>query len=794
MNKIIYTLFLSVLSVNIAIGQMSNSQIIEYLKIESAKGVSQENIARELVKRGVTQQQLLELSSMYSSNNSQTQVSAEQTRVGNGNELRNQFDFSEYRDSLSFLIPAQKYIFGHNIFQNRNLTFTPEINVPTPIGYRLGPGDEVVIEIWGTEADVSERHTISTEGSIRIQRLGPIYLNGMTVEEANKYIQQRFTELYSGIRNDGSSQIKLTLGQIRSIQVNVMGEVTTPGTYTVSSLASVFHALYNAGGTNDIGSLRSVHIYRNSKQVATVDIYDYLLRGETSGNIRLQDGDIIIVPAYISLINVTGKVKRPMHYEMKRDEALLDLLSYAGGFTGDAYRESVTIFRKSGGKESVLTIMQSDFDKSPISDGDSIVVRSGLNLYENRVEIQGAIHRPGYYGLESIKTIRELIDAAEGVMGDAFMERALLTREKEDLTFESISVDLRKLLSGEEADIALRNNDILFIATNEILQDLGPLTIYGDVLNPGPYDYAENTTIEDLIIKAGGLLSSASMSKVDVARRKIDHYSTQSPTQISETYTFEIIDGLIITGDRSFTLQPYDNVYIRRSPSYTEQRNVILNGEILFPGTYALQVKNERISEVIKRAGGLTNSAFQQGARLTRMRTEDEIVRLKAGIDIIDKSDPSDSISLTTVTIDTFYVVGIELEMALSNPGSMYDIVLKDGDILSVPELDNTVRITGAVMYPNTVLYKRGEKLKHYINQGGGYSTHAKKSKAYVVYMNGTVSKIRRGDYSAIQPGCEIIVPSKEQRDKLTTAETISIGSNLASMISMIAVLINVLR
>jgi len=770
---------------------MSDSQVIDYVKTEAAKGTSQQAIATELLKRGATQDQLLRIKNQLSQQQNQTTVTN-----------RNDISPTVRLDSIGETSAYQFYdnipenmrrtdIFGKNIFNQKNLTFTPNTNIPTPEDYRLGPGDEVVIDIWGA-SQASMRQTISSEGSITVDRIGPVFLNGMTITEANGYVQQKFSSIYSGIGNEGgSSQIKLTLGQIRTIQVNIFGEVTVPGTYAISSLSSIFHALYNAGGINDIGSLRSIQLYRKGKLLKTLDIYQFLLNGDSSNDTRLMDGDIIMVPTYISLVKISGKIKRPMYYEMTVTETLSDLIMYSGGFTGDAYKDKIHIVRQTGEYDKTYTVSSNDYANFILDDGDSITIDTGLNLFENRIEVRGAVYRPGYYEVgESIKTIKDLIKISGGLKGNAFLDRAILTREREDLTYETLPVNLKNLLADNINDINLRKNDMLFVASDSVLVELGDFTIYGDVHSPGTYKYSDDTSIEDIIIKAGGLLNSASMAKVDIARRIVNPMSIESTNIIAETFTFNIKGGLIADGKANFILKPYDQIYIRRSPGYIEQKNIKIDGEILFPGIYALQEKTERLSDIIKRAGNLTPHAYSQGARLVREKTEMEIIEERKSMQSLSKG-LKDSISTDLLNIEPFYSVGIELDKAISYPRSEYDLVLREGDQLYIPEYDNTIRINGSVMYPNTVLYKKGEKVSYYINQAGGYSDLAEKKRAYIVYMNGTVSKVKGSSKNAIQPGCNIIVPSKEEKEKMSLAQIISLGSSVTSMASVVALLIN---
>lgn len=802
MKKIIFSLFLIFSYAGSVLAQMSDQQVADYVKQEYAKGTSQQVIATSLLQKGVTKSQLERIKQQYEKEQTSTDISSKssqslsQQRRENPQEDMAVGALDEISTEATSVgeVSDQEKVFGRNIFNNKNLSFSPNVNIPTPLDYRLGPGDEVVINIWGV-SQTTLQQTISSEGSITVDRLGPVFLNGMTIKEANDFVQRKFSSIYAGVGADGgASQIKLTLGQIRTIQVNVWGEVAVPGTYSLSSLSSVFHALYRAGGINNIGSLRSVKLYRNNKLLKELDIYKYLLDGKLNDDIRLMDNDVIVVPPYVSLVDISGEVKRPMYYEMTGKESLATLINYAGGFTGDAYTKKLRIVRGTGTEKKIFTVDENEFASFILKDKDVVTIATGLDLFDNRVEIKGAVYRSGYYEIgKKINTIKDLITAADGIRGDAFLNRAVLTREKEDLTTEVISVDIRKLLYENGQDIVLRKNDILYIPALSDLKEFGDFVVHGEVARPGNYQYADNTTLEDLIVQAGGLLESASIVRVDVARRIIDPNSMTIGRSLSDNYSFGIKDGLVIDGEQGFILKPYDQVYVRRSPGYHEQQNVAIAGELLFPGTYALNKKTERISDLVKRAGNLTPDAFARGARLVRQRSDEEQFRSQAALKVANQGG-KDSISVKTLDLAPTYNVGIELDKALANPGSDYDLVLRTGDRLIVPEYDNTVKINGAVMYPNTVVYKKGEKLSYYINQAGGYTDNAKKSRSFVIYMNGTVSKIKGSDRNAIQPGSEIIIPSKEQARRMSMAEILSLGSSVTSMASLIGVLINTMK
>ncbi|HCO66367.1 MAG TPA: capsule biosynthesis protein [Dysgonomonas sp.] len=803
MKKIYLYFLISIIAIGSASAQMSDDQVVDYVKQEYSKGSSQQEIASNLMKRGVTRSQLERIQNSQEGgqavgSNSRSSSQMQRTRrtvTPNRtveSDQENLQDISEYYPAGQDADSIEVY--GRDIFNLKNLTFSPNVNIPTPVNYRLGPGDEVIIDIWGV-SQTTVRQTISPEGSIMVDRLGPIYLNGMTIKEANAYVQRKFSDIYEGIDSEGASQIKLTLGEIRTIQVNVLGEVSVPGTYSLSSLSSVFHALYSAGGVNKIGSLRSVKLYRNGKLLRTLDIYEYLMKGKLDNDIRMTDGDAIIVPAYSSLVRISGNIRRPMYYEMKEGETIDDLIKYAGGFTGDAYTKNVKVVRMTGGESLIATVQDRNYNDYQLKDKDIVTVGAGLEMFENRVEIKGAVYREGYYEIgKNINTVKDLILAAEGTRGDAFLNRAVLTREKEDYSMEVIPIDVRALLYGNASDVVLRKNDILYIPSVNDLKEYGDFVIHGEIARPGEYKYADNTTLEDLIIQAGGLLESASTVRVDISRRIIEPRNVSGTRTLSETFTFALKDGFVIDGQPGFILRPYDQVYVRRSPGYKEQQNIYLEGEVLFPGTYSLNKKAERISDVIKRAGNLTQDAYPEGARLIRKRTEEELFRSNTALKIASQGGSKDSISVKSLELDSIYSVGIELHKAILNPGSDYDLVLKEGDRLTIPEYDNTVKINGAVMYPNTVVYKKDEKLSYYINQAGGYADNAKKNRSFVVYMNGTVSKINGRDKNAIRPGSEIIVPSKDQSRRLSMSEIISLGSSVTSMATLIGVLINTMK
>ncbi len=698
----------------------------------------------------------------------------------------------------------RKKVFGRDIFNNTELTFEPNMNIATPQNYRLGPGDAVIIDVYGASQRTIES-TVSPDGEVTIEGFGPVAVSGLTVAQANARLRSTLGSRYS------SSKIKLTVGQTRTIMVNVMGEVKTPGTYTLAAFATVFHALYMAGGTNDLGTLRNIKVYRNSKLVTVVDIYDYILNGKLTGNVRLADNDVIVVGPYDCLVNITGKVKRPMFYEMKQNESIASLLKYSGNFTGDAYRKSVRVFRKSGNEHAVFNVGEFDFASFHIADGDSVTVDSVLQRYKNTVELKGAVFRPGMYNLgEQVNSVRSLIEQADGVTEAAFTNRAVIHRMKADRTLEVLSIDLGGILSGKVADVPLKENDVLFISTKPEQVTQRTLTIRGEVRFPGIYQYADNETIEDFVLQAGGLTDKASTAKVSVSRRVNDPKALQPDSIIAKNYTLSLKDGFVVDGTPGFVLMPFDEVYIMKSPAYTEQQNVKVEGEVMFAGTYSLTRNNLRLSDLYYKAGGGNALAYIKGARLVRKANENEKARMLAAYQMQSEQQRKNLLELAAssnnaggiqqaaegaknanmerFSVPDEYPVGIDLAAAIKEPGSDADIILREGDRLIVPQYNGTVKINGAVMYANTVAYEKGKKPSYYIDQAGGYAADAVKRNAYIIYMNGKVAKMSHG--AKVQPGCEIVVPAKLKR-KMSMAETMSLGSSMSSIAAMIATIAN---
>ena len=831
MKRYLYTILLLLsLSLPVMSQGMSDTQVMQYIMREVKAGTSQSQIAIQLMQKGVDMKQIQRVRQLYekqgggvstsslsglsgrssSSSTSSTTNPNSRLRESNGavrvdadgNPLYtstegymlygDEAEISDLdrrpnvfiKDSVNLLVNG-KPVFGRDIFNKRALSFEPAMNIATPASYVVGPGDRIIIDVYGA-SQKSNQLEVSPDGTIIVPDFGPIHVSGLTVDQANKKIKDQLGQRYK------SSSIRLTVGQTRSITVNVMGEVSAPGTYTLSAFASVFHALYMAGGVNGVGTLRNIKVYRGGRQYSVVDVYDYILNGRLSGNVRLQDNDVIVVGPYDCIVDIAGKVKRPMSYEMKKNESVTTLLKYAGGFAPKAYKRAVRLQRVSGDHLSGHSVSEFEMGDFRLADGDSITVDSIDGRYENTVSVSGAVFHPGMYDLGDNTTVRTLLENAGGLTEDAFLARAVLHRMKPDRTRRIVSIDIDGIMAGTVADVALENEDELFIPYRIEAMSQRTLTIHGEVQFPGTYEFADDMTIEDLILQAGGPTDATSTARVDISRRVNDPSATTSDKTIAHTYSFPIKDGYLVAADKDFTLQPYDEVYVRKSPGYQPQRNIQVMGEVLFEGKYALPTKNLRLSEAIKAAGGLTQEAYVRGARIERLLNEDEKFRVEQLMKMARQQTGQGLDTSKVTSTDSIYYVGIHLDKALEKPGSDYDIIMREGDRLVVPEFNGTVKINGNVMYPNTVAFSEGKNYKWYINQAGGYGNRAKKSRTYILYQNGTVSRAKNG--TKIEPGCEIIVPSKTSTTQQTISTIGALGTSMATIVTLFVSVLNLLK
>lgn len=846
MKKIVFFLAFVLCAQLVAAQSMTDEQVVNFIMAEHQNGVSEMEITKKLLKKGVSVEQIKKIgislkakadkksgvgaiddddaqaskrvrytpkSGDYPVSQSSTKVKSKQAKrkpskneplydYFNSGEETEEYAVEEYEEEEEEIADSLK-IFGHDIFTNEMLTFEPAANIPLPATYKLGAGDQVIIDIWGA-SQVTIDEYISAEGYIVIDGVGPIFLAGKTLDDASKYLGNQLNNVYSG------SKISVTVGKIRSIQVQVMGEVVTPGTYTLSALSTAFNALYAAGGISPIGTLRDIAVFRNGKKVATIDVYDYILNGKTDTNIRLQDDDVISVGAYKGVVDLRGKVKRPMRYEIIPGETMLTVISYAGGFAGDAYTDNINIVRKSGREYSMHTVDKQEAASFEMKDGDAVKVDAMLTRFSNMIEIAGAVFYPGQYELgKKISTVGELVKAAGGLTEGAFMERAILQHRNFDNTIETEAVDIKGVIAGTAPDVKLKNNDLLYIPVDFKTADERTLSIKGEVKFPGNYKYSENVSVKDLILQAGGFTREASVMKIDVYRTLFDPFAVENSETKAQVFSISLKEGFELGGDKAFILQPFDEVFVRRNPSYSKKQIVTIDGCVNFSGGYAIPNANYRLSDLVKSAGGFTSTAYVNGACLYRKMTPEErkmreSAMKTAQIQMLEENlrdnakdidmQLLDSLMMLKLDLGETYPVAINLKDAMENPGSVSDVVLRDGDILNVPEYVSTIRVSGEVNHPLTLSYEKGKNVKYYIKHAGGYSISARKKGVYIVYMNGNVVNVSRRSKKVVEPGCEIIVPRKGVGNKLSATEIAALGTSSASIATMIVAIINMLK
>ncbi|MCI6082296.1 MAG: SLBB domain-containing protein [Prevotella sp.] len=802
MKRIWILFFFALLAAGGANAQaMSDDEVISYVKNAVNQGKSQQTIYKEVVARGVSTSQLQRIKDKYEQQKENAVVKKSNKNVDTQRVNPEQAEDKAPAQSNDMTVDGPEggiKVFGRDIFRTANLTFEPSMNIATPVNYRLGPGDELQIEVWGaSETNITQK--VSPDGYISIPNVGPVNVNGLTVQAATNRIKAKLSQIYSGLASSNvnlSTHVKVSLGQIRTIQVNIMGEVARPGTYALSSFSTVFHALYKAGGMSKMGSLRNIKVVRGGRTVANVDVYDYIINGRSHSDIRLQEGDVILASPYDALVLIKGKVKRPMYYEMKSSESIRTLIGFAGGFSNDAYRGAVTVDRNNTKERTVATVDDMNYGVFKVKDGDVVSVGEILDRYDNRIEVKGAVYRPGYYELgKDIQTVKDLIEKADGLLEYAFTNRAVLHRENDDKTLEVISLNVKAIIDGTEADVTLRKNDVLFIPSKYDLEQKGTLEIRGEVYKPNVFPYAANTKLEDLIIMAGGLTESASTVRVDVTRRIIDRKGTKKQKEIAQTFSFGVKDGFVVEGEPGFVLEPYDQVFVRRSPGYSEKVNVTVSGEVEFEGDYSLNVRNERLSDVLEKAGGLTEFAYIEGARLERQMTPEEYKQAQELMDMVASNNKvSGNDSIVVPQVSRTYPVGIDLKEILANPHSAIDPVLQDGDVIVIPQYMTTVSVSGSVRKPNSVVYDPKMKLKDYISEAGGYAERARKSGTFILYPNGHIKELgRNASAKDIMGGSKIIVPQKG-RSQWNLATTLTSVTTSVSMLAVIATLINAMK
>lgn len=790
MKRILFALILALFACGQVSAQMSDEEVAQFVLEQHEAGKSQTAILIELQRKGVKKEQLFRLKEQYEASQAEggAKQSGSNSAAGAGDRVRRSNSDTQVKPEekgntiVNELVSDVKEIFGHDIFRNEKLSFEPNMNIATPASYILGPGDEVLIDIYGISQS-SKKYAISPEGTIIIEKIGPFAIAGLTVEQAQAKVNSKMGQHYQG------SSIKLTVGQTRTVVVNVLGEVINPGTYTLSAFSTVFNALYLAGGITQIGTLRNIKVSRGGRIISKVDVYDYILNGKLTGNVMLQDNDAIIVGAYDALVNISGAIKRPMFYEMKEGETLKSLIEYSGGFKSDANKSIISVERKTNDGLSVHSVEEWNYASFTIQDGDSVNVRNTIDRYQNMVEVSGAVFYPGHYSISNeCNSVRTLIQKAGGVMENAYTNLAVLFRMNDNRTRKAMSIDLTNIMAGNAPDVILENEDSLVVSSDEAITRAQKYHIYGPLARQGVFPYVDNMTLEDAIVAAGGLREDALLSNIEIARR-LQYTDERDSTynKKAKIYTFDIKHGLVAKEGQNFALKPYDVITIKRDPEFADMAIVSISGEVKYPGNYSLKSRNERLSDIIKRAGGLTEAGYAEGARFSRALSSNEKER---SLQLLEIAHSSDTVDVDKIVIKDRYSVGIDLPTAINKPGSEKDVILRNGDQIIIPECNNTVRISGEVLYPNTVPFVEDKSASYYINQAGGVGYKGQRSKAFIIYANGQVSRLYRG---RVRPGCEIVVPTKPEK-QADTQKVSMIMAAISTLSTVGAVIISALR
>jgi len=771
---------------SIKVDKLTDGQIKQFLSRGKTTGMSIQELEAEAISRGMSYDEVLKLRERITALDM-----GEEKTVGQGDVEERKISFEIDTKSPTQAQLDDVDIFGSNLFKRKNLTFEPSLNIPTPTDYQLGAGDVLNIEVWGASQS-SFKLKISPEGQILVPNLGPIQVSGLNIDKASALIINRLSSIYSGLKGSTPNTFaQVTLGNIRSIKVNVTGDAYMPGTYTLPAFATVFNALYYAGGPGGNGTYREIKVMRSGNIAANVDLYTFLLKGETSQNIRLQDEDLIFIAPYKNRVTLAGEVIRPATYELREHETMANLIEYAGGFSSNAYFKQLVVNRKTESERQLLNLESVLFSSFQLKNGDMIKVGEILERYENRVTIRGAVFREGEFAQTEGMTLTDLIDRAEGLREDAFTSRIAIYRQKDNLEIEVLEVNLDDITRNSNADIVLQREDLVVISSALELQQKRTVRIVGQVQDPGTFAYAENLTLGELIRKAGGFNEAASLARIDVARRIKNPTALKTEDIITKIYSFALDKDLTIGNlGASFNIEPFDIVFVRPSPVYKAQTLTTAEGEFMFPGSYAITRKDERISDLVARAGGVTDQAYLDGATLLRRVDRLQRERLER-IEDLEKSEDL----IIDENLETHQTIGIDLQQILNKPGGIDDLILHEGDILRIPLNLQTVRLNGELLNPVTTRYKKNTSLRSYISQAGGFSDNARKAKVFVIYANGSVDRTRNfvffKVYPRVEPGAEIIVPKKPERDGISMQETLAISSSLSSIALVTITIIN---
>jgi protein involved in polysaccharide export with SLBB domain len=771
------------------IGSTSDEEVLKLIKEMEKRGISESEAIALARTRGMSEVQLAELKRRIDEVKSMgTQV--DKTRSPYEQEMIFAKELSQKEDVDSMLIENSR-VFGVKFFNNKDLSFEPGGYSSISSSYVLGGGDEILIDVWGA-SEQSYQLMIDRNGNVNIPNIGVISVGGRTLKDAVLLIKNKLTRIYSDLSSDiPKTFVSVNVGNVRPISVNVIGEVYIPGTFTLSGASTAFNALYLAGGPNEKGSFRDIKVIRDGETVRVLDVYEYLIEGNSKVNIHLRDGDVILVSPYLNKVILEGEFKRTGIFETKAQETVQDVIRFSGGFTENAYTHRLDLYRKTSRDLQFKDVLGSEFNNITLSNGDSVFVGKIINRVQNMVTISGAVYRPGNYELTDSLTLSELINKADGLREDAFVNRGIITRLNDDLSLQSIAFDLSKIMRKEE-DILLKREDAITISSIHDLREFQVVQIYGEVSRPGLYDFKEGMTLEDIIFESGGFLNAASDVYIEIARKLSVMEKASIGEKIVHVYQKKVPRNLELSpNDKGFELQPFDKVFIRQLPGYARQAVVRITGEVAYSGDYALSSKKERISDLIKRAGGLTPDAYPTGAMLTRKKEiSKKMKRLREELIARDKT-------LSFNDLD-FEVVGVNLNEIIKKPGGKDDVFLKDGDEISIPREFQTINISGEVLNPISTTYYKGKKLKAYVSESGGFGMLARKRKVYVVYPNGTAADTKSffffKKYPKIRPGSEIVVPVRPEKVRIPPQVFVAMSGAFASLTLTILTIVDRLK
>ncbi len=779
---------------SVKVDKLSDADIAKLKQQLDAAGISEQQAEQMAIAKGmpVTEVQKLRARLQQISVNAPSQQNNQQlpknlTSNNSGlidTSIKQQYNNADTASRRPIINPR---IFGAELFNNSSLNFQPQIPVATPLNYIIGPGDQLNINVYGVQ-ETTIPITVAPEGNVIIPNVGQIQVAGLSIENATQKISSLMGRTAYPTVRSGASKISINVSQIKSIGVTVIG-ANKPGNYTVPSLTTTFNALFIAGGPSENGSFRNIELIRDNKLFKTIDLYSFLTKGDGSDNITLQNNDVIRIPAYKTRVIIDGYVKRPGIFEMLPGETLQDLLTYCSGFSDSAYKSSVKIVQFTGKDFSVKDVQSSAFSSYVMQDGDSVIVSKVLNRFTNRIYLTGAVYREGIYELTDGMTLYDLINKADGLREDAFMQRAEIFRLKNDLTKEMVSFDPADTTA--EKSILLKREDSVVVSSIFDLKDQYYVSVLGEVRNPGYYDYRDSLTLKDVILQAGGFTDAAFPERIEVARLIKRDTLTAQDVRASMIIEVNGMDDLS-SPQKNIGLQPSDLVTIRRKPGYIAFQSITVSGQLQYPGPYVLEKREERVSDMIKRAGGFTPEAYLDGAYIKRYNYNDQTNEIKQQVISNIQNQLNDSTNIVQQSFKKQYdQIPLNIKKILTMPGSPEDVVLESGDELIVPKYDAQVKISGSVLFPTQIPYNENYNLRDYISAAGGIAQDGKKSKTYVVYANGKAATIRGflifKSVPTIKPGAEIIVPAKEDKqNKLTPPEIIGLSSALASLAGVV--------